>query len=64
MKTFKFSFTGRQARAIGIFYAIKATYRANDIHHAVSLLYKDYEHIKGLKCEGCEIPKTINFIAV
>lgn len=64
MKIFKFSFTGRQARAIGIFYPITATYKANDIHHAISLVYKDYEHIKGLKCEGHEIPEKINFIKV
>lgn len=48
MNNYKFSFTGRQAGAIGIFYKITDTYKAKDIHHALSLLYEDYEHISGL----------------
>jgi hypothetical protein len=49
MKTFKFSFRGRQSGAIGIFYQITDTYKANSIKEAVSMLYTDYEHIQSLK---------------
>ncbi len=66
MKKFKFSFNGRQAGAIGIFYKITDTYKAKDIHEALSLLYEDYEHISGLECDygKTEIPKTIDWVKV
>ena len=61
MQKFTFSFTGRKSGAIGIFYKIRVTYEANDINEAMSLLYADYEHISGLKCNGgkTEIPITV-----
>jgi hypothetical protein len=61
MQKFTFSFTGRKSGAIGIVYKIKKAYQANDIEEAISLLYKDYEHISGLKCNGgkTEIPITV-----
>lgn len=49
MKKYTFSFRGRQAGAIGIFYQIIDTYKADSISEAKSLLYEDYEHIQGLK---------------
>jgi len=66
MKKFKFSFTGRQAGAIGIFYKIVDTYEAKDIHEALSLLYEDYDHISGLICNDrkTEIPNKINWVKV
>ena len=68
MKNFKFSFHGRQAGAIGIFYQISDTYKAQDIHEAMSLLYEDYEHIYDLKCKvnatEIDIPKNINWVKV
>ena len=66
MKKFKFSFIGRQAGAIGIFYKITDTYEAKDIHEALSYLYEDYDHINGLKCNDSkiEIPKEINWVKV
>lgn len=68
MKTYKFSFVGRQSGAIGIFHKINDTYKANDIHEAMSLLYTDYEHIQGLSIKennkDIEEPKKINWIKV
>lgn len=77
MNNYKFSFTGRQAGAIGIFYKITDTYKAKDIHHALSLLYEDYEHISGLTIyesnrgnrdfyatDLIEAPNTINWVKV
>ena len=68
MKTFKFSFEGRQSGAIGIFYQITDSYKANDLQEALSLLYEDYEHIGRLKitCNGksIETPEKINFVKV
>lgn len=46
MKTYKFSFHGRQAGAIGITYDIKETYKAQNLSEARSLLYEDYELIR------------------
>lgn len=61
MKKFTFSFIGRQSGAIGIVYEIRDSYKAEDIHEALSFLYEDYEHIQGLKeTSGEEIPKKIN----
>ncbi len=51
-KLFKFSFVGRKAGAIGIFYKINTSIRATDKQHALNLLYTDYEHIQGLKMNG------------
>ena len=58
MKKFTFTFTGRQAGAIGIFYKIKDTYKAQNINEALKLLYANYEHITDLKCNNgkTEIP--------
>lgn len=65
MKKFTFSFTGRQSGAIGIFYKIRDTYEAKDIHEALSCLYEDYEHISGLQeVSGKELPDKINFTKV
>lgn len=58
---FKFSFYGRQAGAIGITYKITDSYKAADIHEALSYLYEDYDLIMGLSCMGHKIPKDINF---
>ncbi len=46
MATYKFMFKGRQAGAIGIFYQISETYKADTLSEAKSLLYEDYEHIQ------------------
>lgn len=48
MKKYKFSFIGRQSGAIGINYAINDTYNAKDIHEALSLLWTDYDMVRGL----------------
>ncbi len=62
MKKFTFSFNGRQSGAIGITYSIRETYKAEDIHEALSFLYEDYSLILGLKeSTGKEIPREINF---
>lgn len=52
MKTFKFSFIGRQARAIGVFYKIEDSYKANNLSEALYKLYTDYEHISQIKVNG------------
>jgi len=62
--TFKFSFTGRQSGAIGITYRISDSYKASNIHEALSYLYEDYDHIQGLKCANHEIPKNIEWVKV
>jgi hypothetical protein len=46
MKKYTFTFTGRQAGAIGIFYKIQDTYKCSSMSEAKSLLYEDYEHIR------------------
>lgn len=62
MKKFKFSFTGRQAGAIGMTYKITDTYSAKDIHEALSYLWTDYSLISQLKCnvsgKNIEIPES------
>ena len=45
-KTYSFSFHGRQTGAIGIFYNITDSYKAESLAEACSMLYKDYEHIR------------------
>ncbi len=59
MKKYKFHFRGRQSGAIGIFYEISETYKADSLSEAKSLLYEDYEHIGQLsvKCNGKEIDR-------
>jgi hypothetical protein len=59
MKKYKVSFHGRQAGAIGIFYNIRDTYKAKDVHELMSLLYEDYEHFGG-KVEIYEIDEYGN----
>jgi len=62
MKKYTFSFKGRQSGAIGIVYKIMDTYKAEDIHQALSYLYEDYSIITNLKeISGKEIPTTIRF---
>ncbi len=49
MKSFRFRFTGRQARAIGITYEIYDTYKnMKSLGHALYKLYTEYELIKDL----------------
>jgi len=59
MKKYRFSFVGRQAGAIGIFYEIYDTYVCHNLSEAKSLLYEDYEHISRLtiKCNTKTIDK-------
>jgi hypothetical protein len=45
LKTYSFSFYGRQTGAIGIFYNIKDSYEAHSFEEACSMLYVDYDHI-------------------
>lgn len=49
MKTFRFSFIGRQARAIGITYQIADTYVAENLGQALYMLNTDYDSIRSLK---------------
>ena len=46
---FRFNFTGRQARAIGITYPIWDTYEAKNLGQALHKLHTDYEHISKLR---------------
>lgn len=48
-----FSFTGRQAGAIGIIYPISVKYSVNTVSEAKSKLYEDYDSIRALKIQGC-----------
>jgi len=68
MKKYNFKFGGRQSGAIGITYKISDTYNAKDIHEALSLLYADYELIKGLQIteNGKQIdePEIIKWVDV
>lgn len=68
MNKYTFSFTGRQSGAIGIFYQIQDTYKAKDVHEALSFLYEDYEHQMHLviRENGVKIaiPNKINFVEV
>jgi len=45
MKTFEIEFTGRKLNSIGIFYPIKTTLEATDLHSALLKLYETYDHI-------------------
>ena len=68
MKKYNFKFTGHQAGAIGITYPISDTYKAKDIHEAMSLLYTDYDTILGLRItengKQIEQPEKINWVTV
>lgn len=68
MKNFSFYFKGRQSGAIGITYQIKDTYKAKDIHEALSYLYEDYELISGLAIRSnnkiVERPSVIEWVKV
>lgn len=68
MLSFKFSFVGRQVGAIGKFYSIFETYKCKDIHTAMSLLYRDYEHLQDLTAfennKPIDIPTKINWVEV
>lgn len=65
MKKYTFKFTGRQAGAIGILHPVTDSYIAKDIHEAMSLLYADYEHMRGLTItqngKRIDEPKVINW---
>lgn len=58
-KSYRFSFNGRQAGAIGIFYKIAETYTCQTLSEAKSLLYEDYEvnSIGSMKCGSKEIDR-------
>lgn len=62
------SFEGRQAGAIGITYKITDAYKAANVHEVMSLLYEDYDLIRGLAIKRgskiVEIPKNIVWIEV
>jgi len=68
MKKYNFKFIGRQSGAIGITYKISDTYKTKDIHEALSLLYTDYDLIKGLQItengKQIEQPKNIKWVNV
>lgn len=68
MNKYKFSFTGRQAGAIGINYQIRDTYKAKDIHEALSLLWTDYDMVRGLTIHEngklIKQPEKINWVKV
>lgn len=68
MKKYRFTFTGRQSGAIGIFYKISDTYKCNNVHEALSYLWTDYEHIKGLTIyengKKIEEPDKIEWVKV
>lgn len=48
MKTYKAKFTGRTVGAIGIFYPIETTVKAENEKQAELKLYDEYEHIQHL----------------
>ena len=50
MKTYKFTFKGREIGAIGIFYSLSYTTQADTAENAVHKLYENFEHITDLKC--------------
>lgn len=52
MKKFKFSFTGRQAGAIGKMYKETYTTHAETQEQAIVNLYKKFDHVTQLKCNG------------
>lgn len=69
MNTYKVSFHGRQAGAIGITYQIADEYEANDIHELISLIWNDYDLIRGIKIttksgKVIEQPEKIKWITV
>jgi hypothetical protein len=68
MKKYTVSFNGRQSGAIGVTYQISETYEAANVHEVMSLLYEDYELIRGLVIKqggkSVEIPQTIQWVKV
>lgn len=58
MATFNIKFHGRQTGAIGITYDISESYECSNLSELKSMLYRDYEHIRGLKIK--EGSKEIN----
>lgn len=68
MKKYTFKFTGRQAGAIGILHPVTDSYQCKDIHEAMSYLYEDYDHIRGLNitCNSKQVeqPHTIHWVKV
>ncbi len=54
MKTFKITFIGREAGAIGICYRIEKTVQAADAKAARLKLYETHEHIIVIRCEILE----------
>lgn len=64
MKTYEFSFTGRQSGAIGTFYRIHETYKAKSMSEAKSMLYEDYEHIQQLVTDDYNEFEKAMFITV
>ena len=50
MKTYKFTFKGREIGAIGIFYRLSYTTQSDTVENAVHKLYENFEHITDLKC--------------
>ena len=54
METFKITFIGREAGAIGICYRIEKTVQAADAKAARLKLYETHEHITVIRCETLE----------
>ena len=54
MKTFKITFIGREAGAIGICYRIEKTVQAADAKAARLKLYETHEHITIIRFETLE----------
>lgn len=52
LESYKFSFVGREATAIGKTYKISKTYQAFNQQDAFNQLYTDYEHITTLCLNG------------
>lgn len=52
MKTYKFSFFGRQQGAIGINYQIAQDYKANSLEEACTMLWVDYSPLRCVKLNG------------
>ena len=57
MNEFKFSFHGREAGAIGIFYPIDVTITAENLSAAYRELYQRYDHVQFLKLDGRPIER-------
>lgn len=68
MPKYNVQFIGRQRGATGITYTIRDKYECKDVHELMSLLYEDYDLIRGLMVErnnrDVEIPEKINWVKV